>query len=61
MNRRRFVQMAAGGALGSVAGERALRAQEKAARATRGMRPPKINEISLGAGYFGEHLGNTCT
>jgi len=30
------------GALGSVAGERMLRAQEKAARATRGMPPPKI-------------------
>jgi len=47
MNRRNFVQLAAGGAFGGMAGGSAMKAQEKQARATRGVPSPKIKEISV--------------
>jgi len=47
MNRREILQVIAGGAAAGFAGCRQLLAQEKAARATRGMPSPKIKDISV--------------
>jgi mannonate dehydratase len=47
MNRRRALQMIAGGAVAGLAGTRQLQAQERAARATRGMPSPKIKDVRV--------------
>jgi mannonate dehydratase len=47
VNRRGLLQMIAGGAGAALAGKRQLQAQEKTARATRGMPAPKIEDISV--------------
>jgi len=47
MNRRGILRMIAGGAAAGFAGRRQLLAQEKAARATRGMPAPKIKDVSV--------------
>jgi mannonate dehydratase len=47
MNRRQLLQMMAGGAAAGVANRRQALAQERAARATRGMPEPKIKDVSV--------------
>jgi mannonate dehydratase len=47
MNRRELIRMAAAGAVAGLAGKRQAEAQEKVARATRGMPSPKIRDISV--------------
>ncbi len=47
MNRRGVLRMMAGGAVAGMAGARRLAAQEKAARAVRGMAPAKIKDVTV--------------
>ena len=47
MNRRGVLQMIAGSAAAGLTGGRQLLAQEKAARAVRGMPSPKIKDVSV--------------